>query len=425
MIPSHPPDALLSPTVPVPVAQGTAGRRSRGLRVCAVSFKPCWRDDTGQWFSSGGFPLQMRAMASLFDEMVLVIVGVEPSAGEGQGEGGISLPPLARVVPLRGPRGRDARRKLSIAARLPYYLWKLGTNIRRADVVHVPLPGDIPLLGLLTALLLRKRTIVRYGGSWPTNGQTTMMNRFTKACMRRFAGGRNVMLATGAGADGPAPGMRWIFSTALSGEELERVSPCLERGIAATPRLIYVGRLSPEKGVPTLLRALASLAGSGFVPLPHITLAGDGPQRAELEALTGELGIRDMVTFRGQLDRAALSAELLLADLCVQPSLTEGFSKAWLDAMAHGLPVLASDVGAARAVIGDERERGWLVRPGDVGALADELRDVLTAPIDWPALRGRCREYVEGRTLGAWAREIGEQCVRQWDWTLANGRLRP
>lgn len=225
----------------------------------------------------------------------------------------------------------------------------------------------------------------------------------------------------------PAPGVRWIFSTALSAAELERVSPNLDRGIASppSPRLIYAGRLSPEKGVATLLRALQALAREGSTPLPQIVLAGEGPQRTELEALARDLGVAEQVTFAGQLSREALSRELERADLCVQPSLTEGFSKAWLDAMAHGLPVLSSNVGAAASVIGEAGERGWLVPPGDVPALTAALRRVLSEPLDWPELRRRCREYVEGRTLERWAKEIGEQCAVQWNWALENGRLRP
>lgn len=399
------------------------GAAERATRVCAVSFKPCWQDENGRWLSSGGFPLQMGGIASLFDEMVLVIVRAEPGAVPAAG--GIPLPAGARVIALREPRGTDARRKLSVAARLPYYLWKIGASMRGSDVVHVPLPGDIPLLALALALLLRKRTIVRYGGSWPMNSQTTAMDRFTKSCMRRFAGGRNVMLATGGGSGEPAPGMTWIFSTALSSAELERVVPVLDRRLCPVPRLIYVGRLSPEKGVATLLRALALLARDGFRPMPQLTLAGDGPERAALEALARELGCESLVTFAGQLERSALSCALARADLCVQPSLTEGFSKAWLDALAHGVPVLASDVGAARVVVGDDDERGWLVPPGDADALAAALRRVLTASIDWPALRARCRAHVEGMTLEEWSRAIGERCAGQWGWMLANGRLRP
>ncbi|HEU6450856.1 MAG TPA: hypothetical protein VFT57_05495, partial [Gemmatimonadaceae bacterium] len=56
-------------------------RAARPLRVCAVSFKVCWQDEQGRWMSSGGFPLQMRSIASLFDEMVLVITRGEPQPG--------------------------------------------------------------------------------------------------------------------------------------------------------------------------------------------------------------------------------------------------------------------------------------------------------------------------------------------------------
>jgi glycosyltransferase involved in cell wall biosynthesis len=395
----------------------TRGTR-RALRLCAVSFKLCWQDDRGRWMSSGGFPLQMAGVASLFDDAELVIVRGAPQ------QGGLPLPPGARVTALRGPRGQDLRRKLSVLALLPYYVWTLAARFRTADVVHVPLPGDIPLLGMMLALIMRKRIIARYGGSWATNTQTTMMNRVTKTLMRRVAGGRNVMLVTGGGDAPPAPGLTWIFSTALSRAELDRIAPRLDRGLSDPPQLVYIGRLSREKGVATLLRALARLAHAGMEPRPHLTLIGDGGERAALAELVHTLGLDDAVTFAGQLGREALSDALERADLCVQPSLTEGFSKAWLDAMAHGLPVLASEVGAARAVIGGRGERGWLVPPGDERALSDALCRVLTGPVDWPALRRRCRAYVEAQTLERWSHCIGETCARQWGWTLADGRLR-
>ncbi|MBX6332318.1 MAG: glycosyltransferase [Gemmatimonadaceae bacterium] len=367
--------------------------------------------------SSGGFPIQMAGIAALFDEVELVVVRGETKAG------GIPLPSYASVTALRPPRGHDFRRKLSVAARLPYYVRTLAAHFRRADVVHVPLPGDIPLIGLVLALLMRKRVIARYGGSWDTNTQTTVMNRLTRALMRRVAGGRNVMLATGDGTEPPAPRMAWIFSTALTRAELDRTPACVDRGVSMPPRLVFIGRLSPEKGVATLLRSLARLAGAGVAPLPHVTIIGDGAERGALAALARELGCEHAVIFAGQLAREPLSAALARADLCVQPSLTEGFSKAWLDAMAHGLPVIASEVGAARAVIGGDGERGWLVPPGDEAALAATLEHVLTAAIDWPALRRRCRAYAERRTLEAWTQRIGEQCARQWAWTLVNGRM--
>jgi len=311
-----------------------------------------------------------------------------------------------------------------VLAHLPHYILTIARNVRQADVVHTPLPGDLPLLGMLVAVALRKRLVVRYGGSWTATSQTTFMNRVTQGCMRRFAGGRNVMLVTGAGTAVPAPRMHWIFSTALSREEIAGLQPDLCRPLHSPCRLVYIGRLSSEKGVGNLIRAMELLKSRGALdPLPELTVIGDGPERSKLEALAISEDCAGAVRFMGQLDRVSLSRELGEMDICVQPSLTEGFSKAWLDAMAHGLPVLASEVGAARSVIGGDAGRGWLVPPGDVAALAEALRQAITAPNDWPALRRRCREYVEGQTLEAWAERIGETCARQWGISLVNGKL--
>lgn len=389
------------------------------MRVCVVSHKECWQDATGAWLSYGGFPLQMAAIASLFDEVTLVIVRGVPRAG------GIPLPVQARVVSLRRPSGTDGRRKLSVLARLPYYVGAMMPHIRSADAVHVPLPGDLPLLALLVACALRKPLVARYGGSWAPNSQTTLMNRFTRQCMRLLAKGRNVMLAAGEGDAPPAPGMHWLFSTALTDADLVAILPRLDRRLTDPPNVVYVGRLSPEKGVARLLEAIARLRREGFTPLPRVTLIGDGPDRAGLERLVAGLGCDEVVAFAGQLGRADLSQHLLDADLCVQPSLSEGFCKAWLDVLAHGVPVIGSEVGAAAAVIGRAGERGWLVPPGDVGALAAALQRALGVATDWPALRARCRAYVEGRTLEAWAQEIQARCEQRWGVTLRNGASAP
>lgn len=391
------------------------------VRLCVVSFKECWQDESGTWLSYGGFPLQMAAVASLFDKTTLVIVRGRPRTG------GIPLSGVTETIALRSPYGTDLRRKVSVLANLLYYVGTIGKHVRGADVVHVPAPGDMPLLGMLIALFFRKRLIVRYGSSWVTTSQTTVIHKLTRACMRQFAGGRNVMLATGEARAVPAKGLRWVFATALSKSELDTIRPSLDRGLAQPPRLVYVGRLSLEKGVAVLIRALGLLRDEGFHLLPVVMLVGDGPERRALEELVEELGCSAWVKFAGHCNRGELSSHLMNADICVQPSRTEGFSKAWLDAMAHGLPVLSSNVGAAAAVVGEREEsaRGWLVPPEDDRALAAALRQAITGARDWPALRRRCRAYVESRTLEAWARQIGDACAAQWNISIVDGKLRP
>lgn len=387
-----------------------------GTRVCAVSFKECWRDSNGDWYSNGGFPLQMAAVASLFDSMTLLV-----TRSDSPGEGGLRLPASADVVAIRKPIGKDFRRKVSILGNLFYYFSTITRHAAQADHVHVPPPGDIPFLGMLVALVLRKRLIVRYCGSWATTDRTTLMNRLTRGLMRAFAGGRNVMLATGEADAPPAPGIHWIFATGISEKEIHQIEPVTTRGLSNPPQIAYVGRLSVEKGVVNLIDAVALLERERFRPLPEITLIGDGPDRRQLTQRVAELGLQDRIRFAGQLNRQNLNAALERADFCVQPSLSEGYSKAWLDAFAHGLPVLASEAGAARAVIG--QERGWLVTPGDVQMLATQLRRILSEPQEWPALRRRCREFVESRTLEAWAHEIGRLCALQWNLRLVDGKL--
>jgi glycosyltransferase involved in cell wall biosynthesis len=404
------------------------------MKVCVVSFKECWRDASGAWMTDGGFPRQMTAIASLFDGMVIVTPEVPARRG------GIPLPMRARVAPLKCPAGVDARRKLSILAGLSGHLRTMTPEIRRADVLHVPLPGDLPFIGMVLAQAYRKPLLARYGSSWTVNSETTLMNRLTKRWMRLTAGGRNVMVATGQDDEPPARGMHWLFASAMWSRELDELRGCLDRPLSRPPRLVYAGRLAPEKGLPVLIRAFARLyADAGMNHdrkadtnvdtnaadrgLPTLTLAGDGPDRAALEAEARRLLPDGVVTFLGQLDRDGLTRCLRDADVCVHPSLTESLCKAWLDAMAHGLPVIAADVGAARAAIGEPGERGLLVRAGDPAAFAAAIRQLLDEPRDWPALRHRCHAFVQSRTLETWAERLGQFCASQWGLSFVNGKL--
>ena len=390
----------------------------RPTTVCAVSFKECWQDAAGRWYSNGGFPLQMAAIASLFDRMVLLI-----NRRETPGAGALPLPANADVVVMRTPAGKDFRRKVSVASHLPEYLSTIARHARTADAVHVPPPGDLPLLGMIVAIALRKRLIVRYCGSWHRTSRTTLTNRVTRGLMRLFAGGPNVMLATGEAERPPARRVTWIFSTGLSRAELAAGVAERPPALQDPPRLAYVGRLSPEKGLDVLIGALAALRDEGFRRMPRVVLIGDGPERGRLEALVEENALGDVVRFAGQLDRTELRRELERADMGIHPSHSEGYSKAWLDAFSCGLPVLSTEAGAAHHVIGGHGERGWLVPPGDAARLQEALARVLTEERDWAPLRRRCREFAEARTLESWASEIGRRCADQWRVPFIEGKL--
>ncbi len=138
---------------------------------------------------------------------------------------------------------------------------------------------------------------------------------------------------------------------------------------------VFVGRLSPEKDCATLLRAFAAV--SGRVPSLTLAIAGAGPCRADLERLAADLSLGTRVEFLG--DVADVPGLLRRASLLILPSLSEGMPVAVLEAMASGLPVIATDVGGTPEVV-DHGVTGVLVPPSDVPRLAETIADVATHP---------------------------------------------
>ncbi len=143
-------------------------------------------------------------------------------------------------------------------------------------------------------------------------------------------------------------------------------------------RVLYVGRLSPEKGVDILLRAWALLDHQ--VVTASLTIVGDGPERPALEALAAELSISDQVAFTGALPRADALARLSSASLLVLSSICyETFGLAVLEAASLGVPSIVANIGGQASLVKDGIT-GRLVPPGDPTSLASALRELLSDP---------------------------------------------
>lgn len=158
------------------------------------------------------------------------------------------------------------------------------------------------------------------------------------------------------------------------GVDLDRFRP-EPRPPREEPVVGYVGRLSPEKGLVTLLRALAELR-ERRVPWRAL-LVGDGPERAALERLAARLGIADRVRFTGEVSHEEVPAHLQAFDVFAMPSTWEGFGVAAVEAQAMELPVVASGVHGIPDVVA-HGETGLLVPPAQPLALADALESLLT-----------------------------------------------
>ncbi|HEU4368393.1 MAG TPA: glycosyltransferase [Methylomirabilota bacterium] len=184
-------------------------------------------------------------------------------------------------------------------------------------------------------------------------------------------------------------------------------------GLDDRPRLLYVGRIAPIKGLETLLDGMARLRAAGSHA--HLCIVGgdtDEPlngHEGELRARLSRLDLGDTVTFVGAQPQGRLRTWYVAVDATVLPSYYESFGMVALEAMACGSPVIASRVGGLQTTVRD-RVTGVLVPDHDAAALADALARVLgdadlrwrlgregvrwAAQHRWPCVaEAVCREY--------------------------------
>ncbi|HEX8074996.1 MAG TPA: glycosyltransferase [Thermoleophilaceae bacterium] len=164
----------------------------------------------------------------------------------------------------------------------------------------------------------------------------------------------------------------------------------LRRDLGIEPDAPVIGAvavLRPQKALDVLVRAAAALAPE--FPRLRVLIAGEGPERAPLEALTAELGVEGNVTLLGQ--RSDVPDLLAASNLAASSSSFEGSPLALMECMDAALPVVATRVGGVPDLI-DHGVHGLLVEPGDPDSLARALAELLRDPARARAMGERGRE---------------------------------
>lgn len=156
--------------------------------------------------------------------------------------------------------------------------------------------------------------------------------------------------------------------------------------------ILIVGRLSLEKDHLTLLEAMHRLPPH---LAPHLVIVGEGPERQNIEANIRNLGLSDSVTLTGQQDSA--EAYYGVANIAVLSSRREGSPNALLEAMAAGVPVVATAVGGIPEIV-THGESALLVSPGDAAGMADSILKLLACDLPLGTrLAARSRELIRER----------------------------
>ena len=140
-------------------------------------------------------------------------------------------------------------------------------------------------------------------------------------------------------------------------------------------KLLFVGRLASIKGLPVLIDAIKLLVMN--YPNLVLTIVGDGPDRRLLEEQTKQLGLESNIHFIGPLSQTEVANNLASTDVFVLPSFGEGVPVVLMEAMASGVPVVATQIAGIPELVEDGIS-GYLVPPGDQKLLADRINDLLS-----------------------------------------------
>ena len=184
------------------------------------------------------------------------------------------------------------------------------------------------------------------------------------ACISQFARSQAMVFA---------PQEHWgKLHVVHCGVALEQFTPSRHEGRGT--RLLFVGRLAAAKGLPVLLDAVAQLTKTR--PDVLLRVAGDGPDRAKLEAQAKQLGIRRNVESLGYQSQAQVRELLQQTDVFAMASFAEGVPVVLMEAMAAGVPVVATHIAGVPELV-EDGVSGFLVPPGDPAALSEKVSFLL------------------------------------------------
>jgi glycosyltransferase involved in cell wall biosynthesis len=298
--------------------------------------------------------------------------------------------------------------------------WAAGTRItpglvpimlrERYDVCIGSLNGKFALPVSYLGARLRRKPFVLWAGMW--RHPDSRIHRFTRRPTRYLYRNADAVLTYGRHVsrfvveEGADAARVWEAPQAV---DQERFTPGDRGGRADGPlRIAYVGRLEEWKGPMVLLRALAA------TQVPFVaSLAGEGPQRADLEAFIASNGLGDRVRLVGQVPNEELPSFYRDQDVVVVPSVeTAGFAEPWSlvvnEAMGCGCLVMASDaVGAAADGLVDDERTGRVFPAGDANALAGLLTQVALDPAGAERMQQAGQDAVRAYSFEAAADAFG------------------
>ena len=375
------------------------------MKLAVITHVLHYQDGDGL-YAYAPYASELEVWADLFDE---IIIAAPLRKTKPAGDCGRINRSNVRVVPQKEIGGEGWAAKTRLACSLPAIVWSLCQTMRQADAIHVRCPGNSALIGTILGPLFSDHLVAKYAGQWDPNKSDGLSVRVQRAVLRSpwWRGPVTVY--------GRWPNMRKhvvpFFSAALNAEQIKLAAIAAE---SKTPNqlrhVLFVGRLSRSKNIDILLAALARLAGEGLQF--KCTVAGEGPEFANLQELSKSFGLGDSVQFTGGVSLTRVLKLYENAGILVLASQTEGWPKAIVEGMAFGLTCIGSDLGLVPEILGEGR--GLVIPPRDVQALASALRQILVFPEQYSAIRARASAWAQHYSIDSLRESLRTLLAEHW-----------
>jgi glycosyltransferase involved in cell wall biosynthesis len=365
----------------------------------------------GFYPATGGAEKQVRTLVKAFaadgDTVEVVAPQLDTKLPTADAVDGITLTRLAYPhIKLVGAA--------ILCVRYGYWIWRRRGDF---DAIHVNMAKNLAAVSGMLRPWLPSTVTVKISGAWEFSGglldpnlRRRPIQRLYNWAVRRVD---NIQCVSEFTRDMlRAAGYREASLLMIpNAVDLKRFAPrpIGARQPGAPMTVVYVGRIRPVKGTKVLVDAWPKVMAGGTDA--RLVIAGDGAEREALAQNTRDAGVGNSVDFLGEV--SDVPGVLARGDIYVQPSYQEGLPNAVLEAMAMGLPIVATRVSGNEDVVADG-ENGLLVPPGDPEALAAAIRRLIDDPALATRMGRRSREIVESRfSLAAVMNQLRDAYRRQ------------
>lgn len=360
-----------------------AAERKRRLRILLVV--------DGYYPSTGGSELQVNLLSRAFRAAGHEVEIVAPWLDHNK-------PCAERIDDVPVTRLAYPKIKLLGAAllclRFAFWLW---SRRDRYDAIHVHMAKNLAAVAGLMRPYLHATLMVKISGAWEFNGgildpalRGKPLYRLFNWCIRRADSLQCVSQYTYRMLQEAGYPRRCLKLIPNAVDLARFADPGPRQRFDGRSHVAFVGRVEPVKGLPVLLEAWSGIASESA----RLTIAGDGTQRATLMQVAQQRGMAESIAFPGEIRN--VGALLATADIYVQPSYQEGLPNSVLEAMAAGLPIVATRISGNEDVVTDG-DNGLLVPPGDAAALQAALKRLLVDRELVTRMGRRSRAVIEER----------------------------